>query len=343
MNCNDWIAGFLASDPPRSKSLVVTIFGDAIVPHGGMVWLGSLIELLAPFGVNDRLLRTSVFRLAQEGWLGAQRDGRRSAYAITPDAMARFVHAYRRIYAPPNVHWDGSWTLVLNGDGALNAAERAAVRKELLWEGYSVIAPGIMGHPAADGPALDELLKRLGVAGKLFVVQGKSMRQVSARPLSDLVAEGWNVAGVAEGYTRFIAQFEPLLAALRATAAQATTSAAESAAEPAAESAAEPAEGPALDADGVDGCDQPLSAQQAFVVRTLLIHAYRRVQLHDPQLPVELLPTPWPGALAYALARQIYLAVYAAAENHIELALRREDAAAPLAEAAFFDRFGGLA
>jgi phenylacetic acid degradation operon negative regulatory protein len=329
MNCNEWIASFLATDPPRSKSLVVTIFGDAIVPHGGMVWLGSLIELLAPFGVNDRLLRTSVFRLAQEGWLGAQRDGRRASYAITPDAMARFVHAYRRIYAPPNVHWDGSWTLVLNGDGALNAAERAAVRKELLWEGYSVIAPGIMGHPAADGPALDELLKRLGVAGKLFVVQGKSMRQVSARPLSDLVAEGWDVAGVAEGYSKFIAQFEPLLAALRASA-----------------DAADGLPPGGADADGlagVEACDQPLTPEKAFVVRTLLTHAYRRVQLHDPQLPVELLPTPWPGALAYELARQIYLLVYAAAEQHIETALRREDAAAPAAEAAFFDRFGGLA
>ncbi|MQA40485.1 phenylacetic acid degradation operon negative regulatory protein PaaX [Rugamonas aquatica] len=308
MNCNDWIADFLASDPPRSKSLVVTIFGDAIVPHGGMVWLGSLIELLAPFGVNDRLLRTAVFRLAQEGWLGAQRDGRRSSYAITPPAMARFVHAYRRIYAPLNVHWDGSWTLILNGDGALDAAERSAVRKELLWEGYSVIAPGIMGHPAADGPALDELLKRLGVAGKLFVVQGKTMRQVCGRPLSELVADGWDVSGVAQGYDQFIAQFEPLLAALKSAASS----------------------------------NDAVTPQQAFVVRTLLIHAYRRVQLHDPQLPVELLPTPWPGALAYELARSIYLAVYAAAEQHIDATLRREDPAAPAAEPAFFDRFGGL-
>jgi phenylacetic acid degradation operon negative regulatory protein len=322
MNCNDWIAGFLASDPPRSKSLVVTIFGDAIVPHGGMVWLGSLIELLAPFGVNDRLLRTSVFRLAQEGWLGAQRDGRRSSYAITPDAMARFVHAYRRIYAPLNVHWDGSWTLVLSGDGALNPAERAALRKELLWEGYSMIAPGIMGHPAADGPALDELLTRLGVAGKLFVVQGKSMPQVSARPLSELVAQGWDVAAVAGGYSKFIAQFEPLLAALQANA--------------------DAADGLPGGANG-EACEQPLSPEKAFVVRTLLIHAYRRVQLHDPQLPIELLPTPWPGALAYELARRIYLLVYSAAEQHIDTALRREDAAAPTAEAAFFDRFGGLA
>ena len=310
MNCNDWIAGFLASDPPRSKSLVVTIFGDTIVPHGGMVWLGSLIELLAPFGVNDRLLRTSVFRLAQEGWLGAQRDGRRSAYAITPGAMTRFVHAYRRIYAPLNVHWDGSWTLVLNGngEGGLNAAERAAVRKELLWEGYSVIAPGIMGHPAADAPALEELLTRLGVAGKLFIVQGKALRHVSTRPLSDLVSEGWDLSGVAQGYQQFMAQFQPLANALRA-----------------------------------DGALAALMPEQAFVIRTLLIHAYRRVQLHDPQLPVELLPTPWPGAVAYELARDIYQAAYTAAEQHVDATLRREDASAPAAEPAFFDRFGGLA
>lgn len=308
MNYPDWIAQSLANDPPRSKSLVVTIFGDAIVPHGGLVWLGSLIELLAPFGVNDRLLRTCVFRLAQEGWLGAQRDGRRSSYAITPDAMARFVHAYRRIYAPLNVHWDGNWTLVLNGDGALNAAERGAVRKELLWEGYSVIAPGIMGHPAADTVALNEVLTRLGVAGKLFVVQAKSVERVAGRPLTELVDTGWDVGAVASGYTDFIARFESLLAALRAPSAGAAP-----------------------------------TPEQAFVIRTLLIHAYRRVQLHDPQLPVELLPTPWPGALAYELARAIYLAVYADAERHVDAVLRREDATAPSAEAAFFDRFGGLA
>ena len=47
MNYSDWIADCLAGDPPRSKSLVVTIFGDAIVPHGGMVWLGSLIITVA--------------------------------------------------------------------------------------------------------------------------------------------------------------------------------------------------------------------------------------------------------------------------------------------------------
>jgi len=307
MNCNDWIARFLAEDPPRSKSLVVTIFGDAIVPHGGTVWLGSLIELLAPFGVNDRLLRTSVFRLAQEGWLGSQRDGRRSSYAITPGAMARFRHAYRRIYAPLAVHWDGHWTLVINS-GAIDAAERGAMRKELLWEGYSLIAPGVFGHPAADAEALQELLLRQGVQDKLLVLHAQSVAQVSGLPLNDLVAEGWDLTGVADGYRQFIARFEPLLAAL----------------------------------DGPDAGAADVTPEQAFVMRSLLIHAYRRVQLHDPQLPVELLPQPWPGARAYELTRDLYRLLFAAAEQHVLATLRREDATAPEADASFYQRFGAL-
>ena len=304
MTCSAWIAHFLASEPPRSKSLVMTIYGDTVAPHGGTVWLGSLINLLEPFGVNDRLLRTSVFRLAQEGWLAAQRDGRRSSYSMPPAAQGRFMRAYRRIYAPLNLHWDGSWTLVMSAGVNIDAAERGTLRKELLWEGYSMIAPGLAGHPAPDTEALEELLARNAMQGKLFVCRAAALEQVSARPLRDLVADGWDLSGVMDGYGHFIEQFQPLLAMLQADAA--------------------------------------ITQEQAFVVRTLLIHAYRRVQLHDPQLPVELLPEPWPGAQAYELARALYLLTYAAAEQHIMATLRREDDNAPEAEASFYDRFGGL-
>jgi len=300
---NAWIAGFLADEPPRSKSLVMTIFGDAIVPHGGLVWTGSLIELLAPFGVNDRLLRTAVFRLAQEGWLGAQRDGRRSSYAITPDAMRRFSRAFRRIYAPLNVHWNGQWTLVLATNG-LDAAERSKLRKELLWEGYSVIAPGIAGHPAGDLEALEALLQRMDLRQRVYVLQASEVPGLRARPLGDMVAEGWDLSEVAAGYEKFVQQFHQL---------------------------------PQL----LDEADQ-IEPEQAFVLRSLLIHAYRRVQLHDPQLPMEILPEPWPGASAYALARQLYRALHAPAEQHILAVLRQEAPTAPAAEPSFYHRFGGL-
>jgi phenylacetic acid degradation operon negative regulatory protein len=305
MTSHEWIAQFLAGDPPRSKSLVMTIFGDTIVPHGGLIWLGSLIELLAPFGVNDRLLRTSVFRLAQEGWLAAHRDGRRSSYAITPEAVGRFGRAYRRIYAPLVSHWDGSWTIVMSSAGSIDAAQRGALRKELLWEGYSMIAPGVFGHPAGDPQLLEEILARAKVRGKVFACHATELPGAAQRPLRELVEEGWDLSGVIAGYEQFIAQFEPLLALLQA--------------------------------------GRPIEPEPAFVIRTLLIHAYRRVQLHDPQLPVELLPEPWPGAQAYELARALYRLASDAAERHVMATLQREDDQAPEPQAAFYQRFGGLA
>jgi phenylacetic acid degradation operon negative regulatory protein len=88
--------------------------------------------------------------------------------------------------------------------------------------------------------------------------------------------------------------------------------------------------------------DANVGPQAAFVIRSLLIHAYRRVQLHDPMLPIELLPDPWPGSDAYELASAIYGLVFTQAEEHLMAVLRREDEQAPEADAAFYQRFGGL-
>ena len=43
--------------PIRAGSLIITVYGDAILPRGGTVWLGSLINLLEPLGLNQRLVR----------------------------------------------------------------------------------------------------------------------------------------------------------------------------------------------------------------------------------------------------------------------------------------------
>jgi phenylacetic acid degradation operon negative regulatory protein len=42
----------LKADPPRAKSLIVTVWGDALAPHGGAVWLAGLIRLMAPFAIS---------------------------------------------------------------------------------------------------------------------------------------------------------------------------------------------------------------------------------------------------------------------------------------------------
>ena len=88
-----------------------------------------------------------------------------------------------------------------------------------------------------------------------------------------------------------------------------------------------------------DGDHDP---EQCFVVRTLLIHAYRRALLRDPQLPAALLPLDWPGAAAFALCRDFYRLTHRAAERHLMATLEAESGPLPPAGADFHRRFGGL-
>ncbi|MGI4842287.1 MAG: PaaX family transcriptional regulator [Janthinobacterium lividum] len=298
----EWIDRFLTNDPPRHKSLVMTVCGDAIAPHGGAFWLGSMIDLLGPLGVSERLVRTSVFRLVQEGWLTASREGRRSRYALEPKALPRFERANRRIYSPPGLDWDGRWTFVLASNGSIDGDLRALLRKELAWEGFAMLASGVMTHPAPDRDTLREILARAGADGKVFVCDAAGLPGVGARPLPELVGDAWDLSGVVAGYRGFIETFTQL-------------------------------------AD----LDPDIAPQDAFAIRTLLIHAYRRVQLHDPMLPLALLPGPWPGTDAYELAKTIYRRTQGRAEEHVMAMLGKEDETTPPADAGFYERFGGLA
>src|SRR5262249_284972 len=67
------VTGFQRQRPVRSGPLLITVLGDSIAPRGGVVTLGSLIRLAEPFGVPQRLVRTSVGRLAKDGWLTFRR------------------------------------------------------------------------------------------------------------------------------------------------------------------------------------------------------------------------------------------------------------------------------
>ena len=297
---NAWIAKQLRQPALRAKSLVMTVFGDAIAPRGGSVWLGSLIALLEPLGVSERLVRTSVYRLAEEGWLEASRSGRRSQYRLSAQGEKRFLRAHQRVYANSPAPWDGQWLLV-SLQGTTSTAQKSALKKELLWEGFALLAPGLFAYPGDKREALAEVLTRTHMNGKVIVLSANDAGLAGSRPLEEISPDAWPLKEATKTYKKFIARFDELRHLL-------------------------------------DFPGRPESAT-AFTLRTLLIHEYRRALLSDPQLPLSLLGDDWPGQQAQSLCRSLYLALEKDADRHITQTLAREHDEVPPIAPSFTHRF----
>ena len=290
---------FRRQHPLRAGSLIVTIFGDSIMPRGGAVALGSLIRLAAPFGLNERLVRTATARLALEGWVEARRVGKLSEYRLSNSGRDRFVDATERIYGEPTANWSGRWTLIVLP--AMRAAERHRLRKELTWHGFGELFSGVFAHPEVSTPGLDLELRGAHLPADAFIFEADLIGQPASARLVNL---GWDLKDLGKRYQRFVERFEGVDAALRVRSAAPAT---------------------------------------GFILRTLLIHEYRRLHLRDPLLPQRLLPANWPGFRAARLCREIYARIFAASEAHLSAAAALLDGPLPPPERSVMRRFGGIA
>ena len=203
------MAEFRSRRTLRTGSLITTVFGDSIAPRGGTVWLGSLIVAMQEFGISERLVRTSVFRLVQDGWLQATQIGRRSYYSLTQEGRKRFEQATHKIYGEPASNWNGEWTTVLLN--SVDSGKKEAVRKELGWLGFGALSPSVLAHPMPDMSGLDVALQRLDVADELVVMSGQTIRNEAA--MRRLAQDSWNLLDIDERYASFVERFRPLITA----------------------------------------------------------------------------------------------------------------------------------
>jgi phenylacetic acid degradation operon negative regulatory protein len=293
------VARFRRQRPLRGGSLIVTIFGDSIMPRGGAAALGSLIELSRPFGLNERLVRTAAARLAKDGWLEGHRAGKRSEYRLSPDGRERFAEATKRIYSQPDCAWSGRWTLIVLPP--MGASERKEIREELTWRGFGELSTHVFAHPELDSSSLKLPARPTGRLAKVIIFDASLDDDDSPQRLADL---GWDLDDLGMRYQRFVKRFERVLAAL------------------------------------IDPC--ATGDQACFIIRTLLIHEYRRLHLRDPLLPPRLLRADWPGARAAVLCREIYSRVFAPSETYLSRVAAQLDGPLPDPDASVMQRFGGI-
>ncbi|MGH8519795.1 MAG: PaaX family transcriptional regulator, partial [Panacagrimonas sp.] len=276
-----------------------------IAPYADGIWLGEFIALLAPLGLNERLVRTSAFRLIEEGWLRARREGRRSYYALTVKGARRFESAYSHIYTRPQETWDRQWTLVLmprNGD---TSADRLEFKRELEWAGFASPTAGVLMHPTLSASEVRTLVDRFGLREDVVVMRGRAAEELGAEQGNGVLSRCWNLGAAEERYGQFLSRFEPLVSRL-------------------------------------DGGN--ISPLQAFLVQTLLIHSFRRASLQDPRLPLPMLPSDWIGMRAFGVCRDIYSRTCAATLRHLRSlpGFEISDPKGGRLRMAVAERFGGV-
>ena len=189
--------------PLRTSSLIVSIFGDAVAPRGGSVWLGTLTEILGVFGISPGSVRTAMSRLAADGWVERMRDGRESHFRLTARAEQEFGPPSQTIYSLGAKPWNGEWRIAVLIEP--DEQSRRALRSALRTVGYGQIGPNVFIKPHYGKPSAHE---REGV---LLLTGAKSIGDADAEPL---VENAWPLESICSGYRQLIRAFEPIEAAI---------------------------------------------------------------------------------------------------------------------------------
>lgn len=184
----------LKREPSRTGSIVITVFGDAIVPRGGSVWLGTLVEFFKTIDIDGGVVRTAMSRLAADGWLERDKVGRNSFYRLADKGRLTFDAAAKHVYNPQSPDWTGRFELLL----IANARDREASRAALQDAGFGSPLPGVWVAPS--GVTIPRVATR---AIRLEV----SADDAAGRRL---LGESWPLERTADAYVKFMKTFEPL-------------------------------------------------------------------------------------------------------------------------------------
>lgn len=173
-----------AAQPLRAGAFIVTLFGDAIVPRGGEVWVGNIIDTCASVGISETLVRTAVSRLVAAGVLVGARAGRRSFYRLAPRLQPEFADVSALLFDPAP-RPEGWLLLALPEDAEAPAP-------------FARLSPGVFLGPDTGGGVNGIALRAAPVAGGQGAVR-------------DLAARLWSLPQRAGAWRALCEDLTPLL------------------------------------------------------------------------------------------------------------------------------------
>lgn len=270
-----------------ARSLLVTVWGDAVRSRRNEVGASALIRLMAPLGLSPRAVRAALSRMTQRGWLHRRHTGRRAFYALTASGALRLEQGVRRVYRAAAEPWDGRWRVFTYTIPEGRRAVRDRLRRELVWLGLGPLSRSTWVTTRDLGTVLRQLSDARGLDGGVALFEATHLGPADDRALAERC---WDLAAIAARYRRFVRLMRPRAAALRRRLRRGT-----------------------------------ISDAACFAEQIALVHEYRKFLFVDPGLPDDLLPRRRPDRDAAALFRRTHAMLAPRAGRFVARALDLED------------------
>jgi phenylacetic acid degradation operon negative regulatory protein len=196
--------------PPAARSMLLTVLGEYVLPADRGVWQETLISALNTLDYTTQAARQALARSVSGGWLRSERHGRRARVSLTGETRAMLTSGAERIYGfgEPRA-WDGRWLLVVVRVPEQRRDVRHVIRSQLAWAGFGSLGNGLWITPHVDREGeVSRLVREESVAELLsFQAEFGSIGEPAR-----VVADAWDLDGVAERYREFVTRFGRLRA-----------------------------------------------------------------------------------------------------------------------------------
>ena len=277
----------------RVWSLIVTIFGDAIEPRGGVLRLNALQQIINRMGIGDNAFRTAMSRLASDGWLKRKRIGRASYYSPTDMAKRENAKACETIY-----RFSDSTTPKKNDGSVCFAVSKLAggfstETKSLLHDANF----GFIGNKTAVSPRAGNKVAKYDISDVAIF----NAREQIEDEIIDVFKSAKFYKNYADNYRVFASQAKILKTNLKKC--------------------------------------KSLSPLDAMVLRSLLVHNWRRIVLRDVQWPKFARNKNWPGFKAQTLMKSLYRELLKPSEVWLDQIDATPEGKLPKASAKLYKRF----
>ena len=245
----------------RTPTIIFTLFGGYIIPRGGEIWVGGLIELLKPFGFSENSVRLALSRMSKQGFICSRKIGRKSYYSLSEKGRQWMLKGKDWALNREYKSWDKKWRILIYNIPEDLRHLRDNLRKELQSLGFGSLGISVWISPYDIKEKLAKLFQKVDVADYVETFKGEYIGELEGQKL---INKAWDIWGLEKRYNEFLNKYYPLLNEYK---------------------------------DKIKK-KEVVDLGECFAKRFRLTTEYIEIALFDPMLPLELLPTQWAGLKA---------------------------------------------